>query len=119
MIKQVDLSITDHMAVDLQNIALMGMPFEVCGVIHPHNIIHQYPNKFTGDHRHGFDMYVDPTDGNIKSVWHSHPGGLMEPSLDDERAMKQIGALGHTFPWLIVTSKGVTEWVFEPSKLHA
>lgn len=107
------------MVSDLRGLALIGLPNEVCGVIHQHNIIHQYANTFCGDKRLGFDMEADIKDCTIKAVWHSHPGGLLKPSSDDELCMKQLAEHGYNFPWIIVTIKDVTQWVYETNSMIA
>lgn len=120
MIRQVSLiNITDRMISDLQGIALTGVPNEVCGVIHEHNIIHQYANTFCGDKRLGFDMEVDIKDCTIKAVWHSHPAGSIGPSPDDIQCMEQLATHGYNFPWLIITSKEITQWIYEPLHMSA
>jgi proteasome lid subunit RPN8/RPN11 len=110
-IKNIDLP--DSVMKALHSLALSGMPNEVCGVIHKHNIIHQYPNTFCGDHRLGFDMEIDIHDDTIKAVWHSHPGGLAAPSSDDVPCMEQLAAHGYSYPWIIVTSKSITQWTLQ------
>lgn len=112
MIKQVDLTIAPDVVKNLKYLAIAGYPQEVCGILHPHNIIHQYPNTFCGDHRLGFDMEVDIHDNvAIKAIWHSHPGGLLEPSRDDIPCMETLAIHGYNYPWIIVTPKDVTQWV--------
>lgn len=101
----------------LRMLAVQGYPEEVCGVIHSSGIIHQYPNTFCGDHKLGFDMEVDIHDDSIRAIWHSHPGGLLSPSTDDIPCMAHLANHGYNYPWLIVTLKAVTEWVFKPVRL--
>lgn len=97
----------------LQYFALEGHPNEVCGILHHHDIIHQYANTFYGDHRRGFDMEVDIVHSDIKAIWHSHPGGLASPSRDDIQCMEELAGHGHSFPWIIITNKIVTVWELE------
>jgi proteasome lid subunit RPN8/RPN11 len=113
------LSISDGTVRDLKNMALGGYPYEICGLIHPHNIIHQYPNTFCGNRELGFDMEVDIHDDQIKAIWHSHPGGLTMPSRDDIPCMQRLAAHGYNYPWIIVTAKEVTEWIFDTDQLSA
>jgi proteasome lid subunit RPN8/RPN11 len=101
--------LNDKVKDDLKYLALDGMPNEVCGVLHTHHIIHQYANTFPGDKRHGFDMAIHPDD-SIVAIWHSHPGGLPSPSIDDIQSMEEIYSKGHFFPWIIVTRTTVMAW---------
>jgi proteasome lid subunit RPN8/RPN11 len=103
--------LTDQVKHDLQTLAASGYPREVCGLIHPHNIIHQYTNTFCGDKEHGFDMEVDISN-DVKAVWHSHPTGPVGLSTDDVQAMSLLADKGFVFPWVIVTFKAVTAWGF-------
>lgn len=119
MIQIHSLDIPPHVLKDLQIMAADGAPNEVCGVLHSHNIIHQYPNTFAGDHKLGFDMEVDIHDGTIKAIWHSHPGGLSEPSRDDLVCIKELASHGYNYPWIIVTSKDVTQWLYVATGLLA
>ena len=102
-------SISDKAQVDLQVLAIEGYPFEVCGAIYTHEIIVQYPNTFSGDHRKGFDMEID-LHRDIKAIWHSHPGGLTTPSQDDLPCIKFLTEHGYTFHHIIVTHKAVFEY---------
>lgn len=118
MIKESDsIILSADIKKQLRYLAIDGYPNEVCGVLHSHNIVHQYANTFSGDHELGFDMEVDIIDCDIKAIWHSHPGGLREPSHDDIPCMEQLASHGYAFPWLIVTPKEVTQWIFESSSL--
>lgn len=117
-IKQVEHDLSDQLVRDLLNFALIGMPYEVCGIIHSHNIIHQLPNTFAGDKRNGFDMTV-PAGTDVKYVWHSHPSGLTMPSRDDTPMMELLAKNGHPYPWLIITSSSVSAWSFDSSYLLA
>ena len=109
--REVELfALTDKIKHDLQILAKDGYPYEICGLLHPHGIIHQYENTFCGDHRKGFDMEVDIPDAQITAIWHSHPGGLERPSDDDVECMKHLVQHGYDFPWIIVTDKSVTAW---------
>lgn len=117
MIKEADLIIRPEVTKQLRVLAIEGYPFEVCGIIHKHDIVHQYPNTFCGDHRLGFDLEVDIQDDTIKAIWHSHPGGLLKPSSDDIPCMESLALHGYNFPWVIVTPKVVTAWVLESPKL--
>lgn len=110
-IKKVESDFPQQILNDLMMIAAEGFPLEVCGVIHSRNIIHQYPNTFAGDKRHGFDMEVDIDDRSIRALWHSHPFGPEEPSTDDIPCMDSLAQHGFNYPWIIVTPKSVTEWV--------
>ena len=109
MIRQDDNLISPHMAKDLQNLAFDGYPLEVCGLIHDHNIIHQYPNTFCGDKHHGFDMEVDIAD-DVKAIWHSHPTGPEGLTGDDLECMELLANRGFNYPWIVVTLKTVTAW---------
>jgi proteasome lid subunit RPN8/RPN11 len=109
-----NLNLPDSVKNDLIIMAMTGMPYEVCGLIHPHNIVHQYQNTFCGDRKHGFDMEVDIRNDTIKAVWHSHPTGPSEPSKDDYACMQQLAEHGFNFPWIIVTTNSITEWLYEP-----
>ena len=109
--------LTSKIIKDLQTLAIIGMPNEVCGVIHRHSIIHQYPNTFYGNHTHGFDMEVDIHDDTLLALWHSHPGGMREPSMDDLPCMEELARHGYDYPWLIVTGKEVTAWKFTTVEL--
>lgn len=119
MIKQVDLIVSPDTARMLKYLAIEGYPLEVCGVLHAHNIVHQYQNTFCGDKALGFDMEVDIHDNDIKAVWHSHPGGLISPSRDDIPCMQHLAEHGFVYPWIIVTPKEVTQWVFDAAHLLA
>lgn len=110
-IKRVELQIPDYLIKELRFLAIQGYPYEVCGVLHTHNIIHQYPNTFCGDRKHGFDMEINVQDDTIKALWHSHPDGPDEPSADDLPCMRMLIDHGYNFPWIIVTPKAVTEWL--------
>jgi proteasome lid subunit RPN8/RPN11 len=101
--------LTNQIKHDLQNLAADGYPLEVCGLIHHHGIIHQYPNTFCGDKHHGFDMEVDISN-DVKAIWHSHPTGPEGLSDDDIEAMGLFADQGFDFPWIVVTLKGVTAW---------
>lgn len=110
-LKKVELAWPAGVIRDLKVMAMGGYPNEVCGVIHEHAIIHQYPNTFCGDKAHGFDMELDLEDSTIRAIWHSHPNGPAEPSTDDLPCMQSLISHGFTYPWLIVTPTLVTEWV--------
>lgn len=97
----------------LLDMAITGLPFEVCGLVHTHGIIHQYANLFCGDHRNGFDFEFDPHDPTIKAMWHSHPGGLESPSHDDIPCIKSLLEHGFTFNHIIVTPRRVLEYKVE------
>ena len=114
MLREVELpGLNDKVKHDLQLLAMDGHPNEICGVLHPHHIIHQYPNVFCADHRLGFDMDVELRNHEIVAIWHSHPGGLTTPSRDDLKAMQQLCLQGYSYPWIIVTNKSVTAWELE------
>lgn len=111
MLKEVQLqALTDKIKHDLQILAKDGYPYEICGLLHPHGILHQYPNTFCGDQRHGFDMEIDLPDSHIVAIWHSHPGGTEKPSSDDQECMQHLLDHGFDFPWIIVTDRSVTAW---------
>jgi|SRR4051812_22074602 proteasome lid subunit RPN8/RPN11 len=117
MIQQNSLMLGESVIHDLKTLAIQGYPFEVCGVLHAHNIIHQYANTFVGDRTHGFDMEIDVHDTSIKAIWHSHPNGLARPSNDDIPCMESLARHGYNYPWLIVTPRSVTEWIFESANV--
>jgi proteasome lid subunit RPN8/RPN11 len=103
----IPLSVQKH----LRHLTIQGFPYEVCGVLHQHNIIHQYPNTFDGDRRHGFDMEVDVEDSSIIAIWHSHPSGPDGLSDNDLPCVQSLALHGLHYPWLVVTPKKVTAWV--------
>jgi proteasome lid subunit RPN8/RPN11 len=111
-VKEIHYPMIPSVATDLRYLAIAGYPFEVCGIIHEHGIIHQYRNVFCGNKEHGFDMEVDIDDPSIKAIWHSHPNGLAKPSEDDLPCMKLMVEHGFVFPWIIVTPKCVTAWQY-------
>jgi proteasome lid subunit RPN8/RPN11 len=92
----------------LKNMAVLGMPHEVCGLIYHDGTIKQYPNIH---HRpiHAFDFDA-PLDASIKYMWHSHPGGNERPSGDDIPCVRKLAELGFFFNHLIVTAKAVREY---------
>jgi hypothetical protein len=92
----------------LQNLAILGLPKEVCGLIYPGGVIVQYPNIH---HRpqHAFDFEA-PLDRDIQAMWHSHPHGLEAPSSDDLPCIKTLVDHGYFFHHIIVTSKRVLEY---------
>lgn len=117
MLKQIhNFDLPTKVVTDLQILARDGLPYEVCGIIHSHHIIHQYPNVFHGDRKHGFNMDVDISSFDVRAVWHSHPRGLNRPSSDDLICMEDLASQGYTVPWIIVTRNEVTEWVFENAR---
>lgn len=95
---------------ELRNIAAGGYPKEVCGVIHTHGIIHVLPNIFNGDQTLAWDMEYNIEDPSVRYIWHSHPRGLLVPSVDDVPCMEQVADMGYHFKWLIVTLKEVREY---------
>lgn len=105
--------LSKEIKTNLRNMALAGAPYEVCGVIHHHNIIHQYPNTFCGDKLHGFDMEVDLNHADIKAVWHSHPIGPDHLSDHDIRCMELLASEGFCFPWVVVTPGSITAWALQ------
>lgn len=107
--------LTDEVRSSLRVLALSGYPYEVCGLIHSHNIIHQYQNTYLGDTMHGFDMEVD-IHNDIKAIWHSHPNGPDCVSDDDLRGMEALASQGFSYPWIIVTPYTVTAWHFKNFK---
>lgn len=104
------LSIPLDVEKNLRYLAIAGYPFEVCGIIHTHNIVHQYANVYAGDHCLGFDMEIDLDDPTIKAIWHSHPQGLEHPSDDDYPCMQSLAEHGFLFRQFIVTPKRVLEY---------
>ena len=104
------LTISIDLEKQLRYLAIAGYPEEVCGVIHEHNIVHQYPNVFAGDRCLGFDMEIDIHDPTIKALWHSHPQGLEQPSDDDFPCMKLLEEHGFHFHHIIVTPRRVIEY---------
>ena len=92
----------------LINLAVMGLPNEVCGLIYDDGAIKQYPNVH---HRpmHAFDFDA-PLDDTIKYMWHSHPRGNEQPSDDDIPCMRALADRGFFFDHLIVTSKAVRQY---------
>jgi proteasome lid subunit RPN8/RPN11 len=110
-LKKIEISWTPSIIRDLKILAMGGYPNEVCGIIHEHGIIHQYPNTFCGDHSLGFDMEIDIHDPSIRAIWHSHPKGLTTPSRDDLPCMETMISHGFNYPWIIVTPTLVTEWI--------
>lgn len=117
-VRQVVMGWPPKVLRDLRVLAFEGLPNEVCGVIHTHNIIHQLPNTFCGDRRHGFDMEIDVHDDSIKAIWHSHPKGPAEPSKDDIPCMENLISHGFNYPWIIVAPDSITEWIglLDPEK---
>lgn len=101
--------LTEKVKHDLQILAIQGWPNEVCGVLHRHHIIHQYSNTFSGDHKLGFDMDIHSTI-DVVAIWHSHPGGLPNPSTDDMQCMHELALKGYIYPWIIITRMSVTAW---------
>lgn len=101
--------LTDQVKQNLQDLAAGGFPQEVCGVVHTHNIVHQFPNTFCGDREHGFDMEIDIAD-EVKAIWHSHPTGPEGLSNDDRESMTLLADRGFHYPWIVVTLKTVTAW---------
>lgn len=93
----------------LRNLALAGMPEEVCGAIYTHNIIVQYKNTFTGDRRHGFDFKLSPSN-DIKAIWHSHPTGPDKLSDDDIVCIRELIENGYNFRHILVTPKEIMEY---------
>lgn len=115
-IVEVPLTISSAVASDLINLAKQCAPYEACGVIHEHGIVHQYPNKFS-DPAHGFDMELPLNDPTIRYIWHTHPNNGMEiPSRDDTPHMKLLCEYGFDFQWLIVTFKTVRQFVVSPQQ---
>jgi proteasome lid subunit RPN8/RPN11 len=110
-IEKADIEIPFGVQKHLRYLAIQGFPYEVCGILHEHNIIHQYPNTFHGDRRHGFDMEVDIQDCSIRAIWHSHPLGPDGPSDDDFPCIQSLAMHGVHYPWLIVTPKTITAWI--------
>lgn len=104
------VTLSAQMRRDLVNLAIIGMPNEVCGVIHTHNIIHQYQNVFQGDKSRAFDMEIDIGDPSIKAIWHSHPRGLERPSADDVPCVESLLRCGLSFNYIIVTPRDVFEF---------
>lgn len=97
----------------LLDFAIAGYPYEVCGLIHEHGIVHQYYNTFFGDKTTGFDFEFDISDPTIKAIWHSHPRGLEQPSHDDLPCIQSILEHGYTFNHIIVTPRRVIEYKAE------
>lgn len=93
--------------------ALVMLPYEACGLIHDHYIVHQYPNTFCGNKRQGFDFEFDPHDPTIRAMWHSHPLGMERPSDDDLPCIQMLLEHGFTFNHVIVTPKHVYEYKAE------
>ena len=46
---------------------------------------------------------VDPTEKILIGLYHSHPNGMIRPSLTDEMQMCEQAHMEITLPWLIVT----------------
>lgn len=119
MFSEVEIpGLTEEVKHNLQLLAMYGMPNEVCGVLHPNHIIHQYPNTFCGDTKHGFDMEIDIKDMDIVAIWHSHPRGPNNPSDDDTVCMKHLYDHGYRFPWIIVTNQDVKAYVYDECIVH-
>lgn len=45
---------------------------------------------------------VDPDVKTLAAFYHSHPGGMLKPSSEDEQQIRLQFAAGVFFPWLIV-----------------
>lgn len=93
---------------DLVNLAVAGMPYEVCGLIYEHDIVVQYPNISCGNKKHSFDMEADICDA--KAMWHSHPLGPDHPSNDDLPCIEHLLRMGINIRHVIVTPKSVQEY---------
>ena len=101
--------LSEHQRKHLRNLALQGMPNEVCGVVYEHDIIVQYQNC-SSNPEHSFDAEIDIGDVGVKAIWHSHPSGMDGPSADDLKFIEWCVAHDHNFHHIIVTSNTVNEF---------
>jgi proteasome lid subunit RPN8/RPN11 len=97
--------------------AIQGAPHELCGFIMVDGSVVEIPNAASDPHR-DFSMarhhLVErvPNPQEVYAIWHTHPNGNPQPSLNDMRAVK-CGAIQPHWIYLIVTSSGVYEHIME------
>jgi len=107
-----DEAMPEGCARDLIDMAIAGMPSEVCGfvaddwdIIHMTNVSVDPKRGFAMDPDQMLDVLVSQS-RNAFGIWHSHPSGRGYPSKEDHTIFLLYPAMRH----FIVTAMNVWEW---------
>jgi len=115
VIRRVELSILAQATKRLRELALAGVPNEVCGAIYYGDIVVQYPNildnsEFDNNSHYAAQVDMKMNGKDLRAIWHSHPAGSLEPSKTDEEFMRTMVKRGHHFNHIIATPNQVVEY---------
>ena len=91
---------------------------EVVGVVWSNGRTYRFTNQARSKHRFSVGQIawrealqsVDLNEVVPALIYHSHPGGSLKLSWDDERSMKQQFEHGLPIPWVVVTEDAYIIW---------
>ena len=104
----------------LKRRAFQAAPEEACGFILSDGRFVEIPNvhpqsykNFAMD-RKSLDK-IDPKD--VAALWHTHPGGSLRPSAEDQKNMAVLGESYGRWIYLIATKNDVAEYDTKPQSI--